>query len=128
MITNQREFDKVYSITVFSQNRQNVRPNQQYYFDGYPWLRDVKVKAISISNVNAAIANQSYISLSDRNKNIVVYLNPTSDLDLSNQYPNSKLSLYNLDGVDLLNSYWLFTGAGFSWVATTKIMNINFYY
>jgi hypothetical protein len=127
-MNNTREFDKVYTALIYSQNRQNVRTNVQYYFEGYPFLRNIKVKAISITDINAAIVNDSFITISDSKKNTVLYNLPTSDLVLSNQYPKAKLRLYNIDGVNLLNSYWIFTGAGFSWVSTTIIMKINFYY
>lgn len=127
-MNNPREFDKVYTALIYSQNRQNVRTNVQYYFEGYPFLRNIKVKAISITDINAAIVNDSFITISDSKKNTVLFNLPTSDLALSNQYPTAKLRLYNIDGVDLLNSYWIFTGAGFSWVSTTVIMKINFYY
>ena len=127
-MSNSREFDKVYTALIYSQSRQNVRTNVQYYFDGYPFLKNIKVKAISISDINAAIINDSFITISDNKKNTVLFNLPTSDLDLSNQYPKAKLRLFNIDGVDLLNSYWIFTGAGFSWVSPTVIMKINFYY
>jgi hypothetical protein len=127
-MNNPREFDKVYTALIWSQSRQNVRTNVQYYFDGYPFLRNIKVKAISISDINTAIQLNSFISICDSKKNTVLYNVPTSDLDLSNQYPKAKLNLYNIDGVDLLNSYWIFTGSSFSWVTPTVIMKINFYY
>ena len=127
-MNNPREFDKVYTALIYSQNRQNVRTNVNYYFEGYPFLRNIKVKAISISDINTAIINASFITISDSKKNTVLFNMPTSDLVQSNQYPKAKLRLFNIDGVDLLDSYWSFTGAGFSWVSTTVIMKINFYY
>jgi hypothetical protein len=127
-MNNTREFDKVYTALIYSQNRQNVRTNVNYYFQGYPFLRNIKVKGISISDINTAIILNSFITISDSKKNTVLFDYPTSDLDLSNQYPKAKLRLFNIDGVDLLNSYWTFSGAGFSWVSTTVIMKINFYY
>jgi hypothetical protein len=127
-MNNPREFDKVYTALIWSQGRQNVRTNVQYYFDGYPFLRNIKVKAISISDINASIVNESFISICNSKKNTVLFNVPTSDLDLSNEYPTAKLRLYNIDGVDLLNSYWIFTGSSFSWVSPTVIMKINFYY
>jgi hypothetical protein len=127
-MNNPREFDKVYTALIWSQSRQNVRTNVQYYFDGYPFLRNIKVKAISISDINTAIVNESFISICDSKKNTVLFNVPTSDLNLSNEYPTAKLRLYNIDGVDLLNSYWIFTGSSFSWTSPTIIMKINFYY
>ena len=127
-MSNCREFDKVYTANIYSNDRQQVSTNQQNYFTGYPFLRDIKVKAISITDINFSITNESFITISDSKKNIRLYNLPTSDLILSNSYPSGKLRLYNIDGVDLLNSYWLFTGTSFSWVSTTLIMRINFYY
>lgn len=127
-MANSREFDKVYTALIYSQSQQTVKTNVKYYFDGYPFLRDIKVKAISISDINPAIQLDSFISISDSKKNMVLFNMPTSDLDLSTQYPSAKLRLFNIDGVDLLNSYWLFSGTGFSWVTSTIIMKINFYY
>jgi hypothetical protein len=125
---NPREFDKVYTAEIYSNSRQTISTNVQNYFNGYPFLRGIKVKAISITNLTTSLVNYSFITISDVKKNIVVYNTPTSDLILSNYYPNGKLRLYNIDGVDLLNSYWTFTGTSFSVVATTLLMRINFYY
>lgn len=127
-MNNPREFDKVYTANIFSNSRQTVSVNTQNYFNGYPFLRNIKVKAISITDIAASIANDSYISISDSKNNIVLFNVPTSDLDLSNQYPKAKLRLFNIDGINLLNSYWIYTGTPFSLVATTLLMRINFYY
>ena len=72
-MNNPREFDKVYTALIYSQNRQNVRTNVQYYFEGYPFLRNIKVKAISITDINAAIVNDSFITISDSKKNTVLF-------------------------------------------------------
>ena len=42
-------------------------------FEGYPFLRNIKVKAISISDINPAIVNDSFITISDRKKNTVLF-------------------------------------------------------
>jgi hypothetical protein len=126
---NPREFDKVYTALIWSENRQNVKINVPYYFNGYPFLRNIKVKAISITDILPSVAYDSLITISDSKKNTVLYNMPTSDLDLTNNYPKGKLRLFNIDGVDLLNSYWLYCGtAPFSFTAPAVIMKINFYY
>lgn len=127
-MNNQREFDKVYTANIYSNGRQTVNTNVQYYFNGYPFLRNIKVKAISITDLNSNLVNESFITISDSKKNIRLYNVPTSDLILANDYPEAKLRLYNIDGIDLLNSYWIFNGTSFSWVTTTLLMRINFYY
>lgn len=127
-MNNPREFDKVYTALIYSQQRQTVQTNVRYYFDGYPFLRDIKVKAISVSDINPSIQNESFLSISDTKNNTVLYNYPTADLDLSNEYPTAKLRLFSVNGIDLLNSYWIFTGTSFSWTSPTVIMKINFYY
>lgn len=125
---NPRIFDKVYTANIYSNDRQTVNTNVQNYFNGYPFLRNIKVKAISITDLNSNLTLESFISISDNQKNIRLYNVPTSDLIQNNNYPDAKLRLYNIDGVDLLNSYWLYNGPSFSYASTTLLMRINFYY
>lgn len=126
MIQNQREFNYVYTARIYYTNQQNVNPNVKNYFTGYPFLRDIKVKAISISNISVTIDLQSYISISDRKNNYSLFNYPTSDLQTN--YNRGKLRLFNIDGIDLLNSYWIYTGTPFSFTTGGIIMAINFYY
>jgi hypothetical protein len=129
MKTNQREFDKVYTIRYTIPAQFTVTINKKNYFDGYPFLRDIKAKAISINNPNQGILDAGYISISDVKKNIVLFNVPLHDLYLADDYPAAKLRLVNIDGIDLLNSYWIYTGnIPFSVVSQTTLFTLSFYY
>jgi hypothetical protein len=119
-----REFDKIYSINYIDNRQGNYVQNNNYYFDGYPFLRNIKVKAISIrSYIDPKVL---FLTLSDRNKNIKIYNFPFNDLIIPVSANNSKLRLFNLDGVDLLNSYWSVTTVPL--IIPEKMFTINFYY
>lgn len=128
MINNQREFDKVYTVKYTLAAQGTVAINVKNYFTGYPFLRYIKPKAISINN-STNITNDSYISISDVKGNYVLFNYPISDLYLTDDYPKAKLRLFNIDGVDLLNSYWIYTGnTPFSLVSQTTLFTLSFYY
>lgn len=130
MITNQREFDKVYTVRYILSARGNVAKNVKNYFTGYPFLRSIKPKAISINQViNSTITDGSYLNISDNSGNYVLFNIPLSDLYLADDYPLAKLRLVNINGIDLLNSYWIYTGnAPFSVVNQTILFTLSFYY
>lgn len=128
MKTNQREFDKVYTIKFSIPYQFTVTINKKNYFDGYPFLRDIKAKAISINNVNPLVLDAGYVSISDIKKNIVLFNVPLHDLYLADDYPSAKLRLVNIDGIDLLNSYWIYSGTPFSTTAQTTLFTLSFYY
>jgi hypothetical protein len=128
-MNNPREFDKVYTIRYTIPAQYTVTINKKNYFDGYPFIRNIKAKAISITNANTDLLNGGYISISDIKKNIVLFNVPMQDLYLADDYPKAKLRLVNIDGIDLLNSYWTYTGTTpFSVVAATNLFNLSFYY
>jgi hypothetical protein len=128
MKTNQREFDKVYTIKFSIPYQFTVTINKKNYFDGYPFLRDIKAKAISINDVNPLVLDAGYVSVSDVKKNIVLFNVPLHDLYLADDYPAAKLRLVNIDGIDLLNSYWIYSGTPFSTTAQTTLFTLSFYY
>lgn len=129
MIHNQREFNKVYTIAYTIPAQYTVIINKKNYFTGYPFLRDIKAKAISINNPNANVLNAGYLSISDIKNNIVLFNTPLTNLYLGDDYPSAKLTLVNIDGIDLLNSYWIYTGSSpFSTTAVTTLFTLSFYY
>tara|TARA_R110000868_G_scaffold194773_1_gene440398 strand:+ start:293 stop:511 length:219 start_codon:yes stop_codon:yes gene_type:complete len=68
---NPREFDKVYTIQYIASAKSGIAVNKKNYFTGYPFLRSIKPKAISVSNVlNSTINLDSYLSLSNEKKRI----------------------------------------------------------
>jgi len=128
-MNNPREFDKVYTIRYTIPAQYTVTINKKNYFDGYPFIRNIKAKAISIINSNTNLLSGGYISISDNKKNMVLFNVPMQDLFLEDDYPSAKLRLVNIDGIDLLNSYWTYTGnTPFSVVAATNLFNLSFYY
>jgi hypothetical protein len=128
-MNNPREFDKVFTVRYTIPAQYTVTINKKNYFDGYPFIRDIKPKAISITNSNNNLLTGGYITISDKKKNLVLFNVPLSDLYLENDYPKAKLRLVNIDGIDLLNSYWIYTGTSpFSVVAVTNLFNLSFYY
>lgn len=130
MINNQREFDKVYTVKYILRAQGSVATNVKNYFTGYPFLRSIKPKAISINQVsNTTITDSSYLNIADRKGNNVLFNIPLSDLYLADDYPSAKLRLVNIDGIDLLSSYWIYTGnVPFSVVAQTTLFTLSFYY
>lgn len=126
MINNQREFDKVYTVRYIQAAQSTVALNKKNYFTGFPFLRSIRVKAISVNNNNIPDA---YLSISDSKGNYRLFNFPISDLVLSDDYPKAKLRLFNIDGIDLLNSYWIYSGTTpFSVVAQTQLFTVSFYY
>jgi hypothetical protein len=106
-MNNPREFDKVYT-TRFNNTNKGVYKNQKNYFSGYPFLNSIKVKGISIQTLNIQYV-YTFLTLVDKNNNTVLYNMPFGELLLDIIQPKSKLRLFNLDGVNLLNSYWIST-------------------
>ena len=129
-MNNAREFDKVYTINYIAAAQSTIAINKKNYFTGYPFLRTIKPKAISVSDVlNPTVNFETYLSISNENKEYVLFNYPLSDLNLSNSYPKSKLRLFKIDGIDLLNSYWIYSDTSpFSVAIATKIFDLNFYY
>jgi hypothetical protein len=124
---NQREFDKVYTVRYILAAQGTVAVNVKKYFTGFPFLRYIKPKAISINNTN--IANDAYLNISDAKGNYCLFNYPMSDLYLTDDYPKAKLRLVNIEGIDLLNSYWIYAGnTPFSAVAETTLFTLSFYY
>jgi hypothetical protein len=124
---NQREFDKVYTVGFILKAQGTVAVNKKNYFTGYPFLRNIKPKAISINNTS--IANDAYLSISNNKGNYCLFNFPMSDLYLTDDYPKAKIRLFNIEGVDLLNSYWIYAGTSpFSVVTETNLFNLSFYY
>ena len=106
-MNNPREFDKVYTTTFYNTNK-GIYKNQKNFFTGYTFLNNIKVKAISIQTITVQYV-YSFLTLVDRNNNTVIYNGPFCDLQLDIIQPKSKLRLFNLDGANLLNSYWIST-------------------
>jgi hypothetical protein len=128
-MNNAREFDKVYTISVNIPSKGLINLNQNYYFDGYPFLRNIKVKAISVNNLPNILQLTGYLTLSDSKKNIILNNYPLSDLLLINQSPKAKLRLFKIDGVDLLNSYFSQSSGYINFSPTSgTLFNLNFYY
>ena len=125
-----REFDKVYTVNYILAAQGSVATNVKNYFTGFPFLRDIKPKAISVNNIlNTAISDSSYLTVSNTNGNNVLFNYPLSDLYLNDDYPSAKLRLFNIDGIDLLNTYWIYTGnVPFSVIAQSTLFTISFYY
>lgn len=129
MKINQREFDKVYTITYTTPSNGIIVPNKKNYFSGYPFLRYIKPKAISINNLPSIIKYWSYLSINDKKENTVIFNYPFNDLYQTDNYPFAKLRLFNIDGVDLLNSYWLYTGNPITYTSgNLPLFTLSFYY
>lgn len=127
MKSQQRIFDKVFTISYNLVPGQTVNPSTRYYFTGYPNLKEIRVKAISVFLYDN---REWYISLADRNKNIVLTNYPMRDLDLDLNAPaiQSRLRLFDISGVDLTASYFVLPGSGFSPIVPIKIFDVSFYY
>jgi len=128
-MNNPREFNNVYTVKYIAAAQSTIAVNKKNYFTGYPFLRFITPKAISINNIlNSAIRDSSYINISDIKGNIRLFNYSMSDLYLTDDYPTAKLRLVNIEGIDLLNSYWTLTGTPFSVVTESTLFTLSFYY
>lgn len=124
MKSQQRIYDKVFTITYNLRVGQTVNPSTRYYFTGYPNLKDIRVKAISVFLYD----NREYfLSLADQNQNISLTNYPMRDLDLAIS-PPTRLRLFDISGVDLTASYFILPGSGFSPIVPIRIFDVSFYY
>lgn len=119
-------FDNVYTAAVQSSGA--FYPNVKQFFDGYPFLKYINVKAITVK-ANALPTQCFYLTIVDKNKNQVLYNYPLQDL---NQVSNSSakvnnLRLFNINGIDLLSSYYI-SNTAFGSSATITQFYLNFYY
>jgi hypothetical protein len=129
-MNNPREFNNVYTVKYIAAAQSAVAINKKNYFTGYPFLRYITPKAISINDIlNSDIRDSSYINISDVKGAIRLFNYSMSDLYLTDSYPKAKLRLVNIEGIDLLNSYWLYTGTvPFSVVKESTLFTLSFYY
>jgi hypothetical protein len=104
------------------------------FFTGYPVLRKKRIKAIAINPVGSpGSTNPSapyYLTLVNGNGEQLLYNYPMTDLmqtDGGSGNPLSRLRLFDLYDIDLLNSYWI-NQNNISWVISGSIMYLNFYY
>ena len=119
-------FDNVYTAVV--QSSAPFQPNVKQFFDGYPFLKSINVKAITVKK--GTIPPQFfYLTIVDKNKNQVLYNYPLEDLlQVSNAVTKqSNIRLFNINGIDLLSSYYV-SNIGWGSPSTVTLFYLNFYY
>jgi len=117
-------FDNVYTATVQSSGA--FFRNVKQFFDGYPFLKYINVKAITVKS--AAVPTENfYLTIVDKNKNQVLYNYPLQDLKQVSTAKVNNLRLFNINGIDLLSSYYI-CNQSYGVTSTLTLFYLNFYY
>lgn len=133
MELQQRNFNQVYTLEVKVTAGTINNSSTPIFFGGYPVLRGKKIKAITYSkNTIQTSVNEYYLTLVDGKKQQLLYNYPMNNLQQN--YDNgvsflsyNRLNLFNLEDIDLLNSYWLYPD-NIAWIITGTLFRLNFYW
>jgi hypothetical protein len=125
-----RVYDKVISIQYTPTcNVTNfaftLTPGQRYYFNGYPALKNVKVKAIACTNNFGPGLSRIFLNFLDTKMNQVTTNLPAVDISLSAQ---PRLRLFDIEGVNMEGSYWVSQGLNVSYANPEIFFILHFYY
>lgn len=124
MNQSDRIFNNIFTVQYTIKAFNSINPSQRNYFTGFPNLYNIKVKALSVTNINPSITN-AVLTLADRKKIIKLTNYPIIDLSITN---NPRLKLFNIDGIDLTSSYWIIGGSGVGFGTDTLLFNLHFHY
>lgn len=125
-----RIFDKVISIEYTPTcNVTNfaftLTPGQRYYFNGYPALKNVKIKGIACTNNFGPGINRIFLNFVDNRMNQVTTNLPAIDISLTAQ---PRLRLFDVDGINMEASYWVSQGLNVSYANPQVFFILHFYY
>jgi hypothetical protein len=133
MELQQRNFNQVYTLEVQVTAGTINNSSTPIFFSGYPVLRGKKIKAITYyaGDIPTSV-NEYYLTLVDGKKQQLLYNYPMNNLQQN--YDNgvtylsyNRLNLFNLEDIDLLNSYWLYPD-NIAWIITGTLFRLNFYW
>lgn len=125
-----RVYDFTYSVPVDIVTGTIVNASTPQYFTGYTFLRDKKVKAISVMPVllNLAGASEIFLTLKNVAGEQTIYNYPIQDLVVTfGGVNNTRLRLFNLENIELDNSYYLLS-TNLGWAVTGRLFILNFHY
>jgi hypothetical protein len=126
-----RVYDFTYSVPVDVVTGTIVNASTPQYFTGYTFLRDKKVKAISVMPVllNLAAGANIFLTLTNVAGDQKLYNYPIQDLVVTGGggVNNQRLRLFNVENIELDNSYYLLS-TNLSWVVTGRLFILNFHY
>jgi hypothetical protein len=128
-----RVYDKVISIQYTPTcNVTNfaftLTPGQRYYFNGYPALKNVKVKAIACTDsfpITGPTIDSIFLNFVDSKMNQVTNNLPAVDISLSAQ---PRLRLFDIEGLNMEASYWVSQGINASYANPDIFFTLHFYY
>ena len=125
-----RVYDFTYSVPVDIVAGTIVNASTPQYFTGYTFLRDKKVKAISVMPVllNLAGGIDIFLTLKNVADEQTIYNYPIQDLVVTfGGVNNNRLRLFNLENIELDNSYYLLS-TNLGWGVTGRLFILNFHY
>ena len=125
-----RVYDFTYSVPVDIVAGTIVNASTPQYFTGYTFLRDKKVKAISVMPVllNLAGGIEIFLTLKNVADEQTIYNYPIQDLVVTfGGVNNNRLRLFNLENIELDNSYYLLS-TNLGWGVTGRLFILNFHY
>jgi hypothetical protein len=133
MELQQRNFNQVYTLEVQVTAGTINNASTPIYFSGYPVLRGKKIKAITFAQNNIGTSVTEYfLTLVNGNGSQLIYNYPMNSL--RQNYDNgvtylsyNRLNLFNLEDIDLLNSYWI-NPINIAWIITGTLFRLNFYW
>lgn len=133
MELQQRNFNQVYTLEVQTTAGTINNSSTPIFFSGYPVLRGKNIKAITYYVGNPPTnPNDYYLTLVDGQKRQLLYNYPMNNLQQN--YDNgvsflsyNRLNLFNLQDIDLLNSYWIYPN-NVAWIITGTLFRLNFYW
>ena len=126
-----RVYDFTYSVPVDVVTGTIVNASTPQYFTGYTFLRDKKVKAISVMPVllNLAGGTNIFLTLTNVAGEQRLFNYPIQDLVVTGGggVNNTRLRLFNVENIELDNSYYLLS-TNVGWAVTGRLFILNFHY
>lgn len=129
MMKNVRISDRIYTVPISVRFGQINNASTPTFFQGYPFLRGKKVKAVGVSPQSGRLAagDPYYITLVNGKGEQLLYNWPIWDLVITSAGVNrNRLRYFDLYDIDLLNSYWI-NSSNVGYIVTDTLFRINFY-
>lgn len=120
-----RNFNKVYTVSYLAKRQAVFNTSTKYYFTGFPSLENFNIKAISATGTYSAAPSEFYITIFDASNTARLTNYPLIDL---NQGVNTRLRLFDINGINLPACYFLYSGAPIGLTDDTILFNLHFHY
>ena len=126
-----RVYDFTYSVPIDVVTGTIVNASTPQYFTGYTFLRDKKVKAISVMPVlGNTVATRIFLTIRNVAGEQILFNYPIQDLVVTGGGINGDstlLRLFNIQNIELDNSYYLLS-TSLGWAVTGRLFILNFHY